>query len=105
MIVAAISLILSIRERIRKISKQEKYKRNLRKIYKSYNELIIKISNEPDIKNLKIMKLKAFSDIVDLAEQIRKNIVHYEVEKDKKSILYVIDNDFVYMYEVTDEPL
>ena len=40
-------------------------------------------------------------DLIDVAEQNKANIIRYEVIKSKVSKLYVITNNYVYIYEIT----
>ena len=46
------------------------------------------------------MNIEKLEDLIDLAEQNEKNIIHYEFKKENKSKLYVIVDEYVYVYEV-----
>lgn len=81
------------------------YERNMKRIMKYYRDLIVTVNNEPKIENLKIMNIELLEDLIDVAEQNKSNIIHYEVINNKKSNLYVIVNDYVYIYVVTDNKL
>ena len=77
----------------------------LRPVLKYYKDLIVTISNKPDFSHLKLMELNCIDDLIDVAEQNNCNIIHYEVIKDEKSELYVIINEYLYMYVITGEKL
>lgn len=81
------------------------YESNMKRIMKYYRDLIVTVNNEPKIENLKIMNIELLEDLIDVAEQNKSNIIHYEVINNKKSNLYVIVNDYVYIYVVTDNKL
>lgn len=83
----------------------EIYKNNIKRILKYYKDLIVTVINEPVINDLKVMKIDSLDDLIDVAEQNKSNIIHYEVTKDMLSRLYVIINDYVYIYTVTDKKL
>lgn len=83
----------------------EKIKNNLEKNYirnllKTYSNIIVTVEIEPDIRNLKMMKISNFNDLIDIAEQNKTNIIHYEVVENKDSKFYIIINDCVYFCEV-----
>ena len=82
---------------------EEIYKSNIKNILKDYRELIITMKNKPDLENLNIMYLDLFNDIIDVAEQNQKNIIHYVVDKNKQSNLYVIVDKYAYIYSVTSK--
>ena len=100
-VISIITGIISIALIINKKSPEEKYKRKIKYILKNYGELIVTVSNEPDIKNYTIMNINTFEDLIDLAEQNKTNIIHYEVIKDKQNKFYVFVDKFVYIYVVS----
>ena len=79
---------------------EEIYNNSIKHILKYYSDLIIKVTNEPNISNLHIMRVAVLEDLVDVAEQNQSNIIHYEVIKNKKSNFYVIVDGYVYVYEL-----
>ena len=100
-VISVITGIISIVLIINKKSPEEKYKRKIKYILKNYGELIVTVSNEPNIKNYTIMNINTFEDLIDLAEQSKTNIIHYEVIKEKQNKFYVFVDKFVYIYEVS----
>ena len=81
------------------------YTHNINHIFKYYKDLIVTVNNEPDLSNLKTLYVYILDDLIDVAEQTRTNIIHYEVVPNEKSYLYVIVNDYVYIYVVTNHDL
>ncbi len=103
-IVFSISLIIIMIKQNKK-APVEIYKNNIRRILKYYKDLIVTVTNEPVITDLKVMKIDSLDDLIDVAEQNKSNIIHYEVTKNMLSKLYVIINNYVYIYTVTDKKL
>lgn len=82
---------------------QEKYSKNINRILKEYADLIVTVNNKPDITDLRVMNLSEFADLVDVAEQSKNNIIHYQSRRKDKSTLYVIAGNYIYVYIVDDK--
>lgn len=95
------ALIIIVNRANKKYTSKELYTRNIEKIIKEYADLIVTVSTEPDLEDKNIMKLDKIEDIIDLAEQNKVNIIHYEEEKNKVSKLYVFTGHVGYVYIVT----
>ncbi len=97
--------IVIIRKNKHNITLEDMYEKNMNKILKYYRDLIVTVQNEPDISGLKSMYVMTIDDLIDVAEQNKANIIHYEVIKSRVSKLYVITNNYVYIYEITASEL
>lgn len=86
-------------------SAEQLYKKNMNSILKEYSDLIVTVTNKPDLRGLKTMQLAILADLVDVAEQKQSNIVLYEKVKNEQCDLYVISDSYVYTYTVTYEEL
>ncbi len=95
-IIAVVIIIISKRKK----TPEEKYKRKIKYIMKNYSELIVTVSNEPDVENYTVMKINMLEDLIDLAEQNRTNVIHYEKIKNEQNKFYVYVDKFVYIYQV-----
>ena len=84
---------------------KNQYERNIKRILKYYSDLIVTVTNEPDLSNFKVMDISILDDLIDLAEQNQTNIIQYEVIEDEESKLYVFVDNFVYKYLVTANTL
>lgn len=80
---------------------KKRYKNNVKHIIKYYRDLIVIAENKPDLKDLKIIKISSLDSLVNVAEQTNNTIIYYEIIKDKVSNLYVIVDEYVYVYTVT----
>ncbi len=97
-------IIVQIRQNSDKTA-EEMYEENIRNIIKYYRDLIVTVTNEPNINNMQIMHIDKLEDLIDLAEQNSKNIILYEIQENKKSNLYVIIDNYAYIYVVTENNL
>ena len=62
---------------------------------KEYQDLIIFVKNKPSIKNLKVLNLESFNDLIDIAEQNNTHIIYYE----KNMEFYIILGDYIYVFK------
>lgn len=86
-----------------KSTPEEMYNHNIKRILKYYKDLIVTVSNEPNLTNLEVMNINVLGDLIDVAEQNQCNIIHYEIVKKERSNLYVIVGNYVYIYIVTSD--
>lgn len=101
-IAALISLILVfVNHRSREKSSKSIYFKNLSRILKDYAELIITVNNKPNVTNLHLMSLNSFEDLIDIAEQRKITIIHYEMIKNEKSVFYAIVDDYAFIFTLT----
>ena len=98
-IIIIIFAILGI-YRIKRNTPKDKYKRKLKKILKYCKDLIVVVKEKPILKNSEIIKIDDLNGLINLAEQTKNNIIYYETIKDIKSEFFVINNNYVYIYEV-----
>ena len=100
-------IVITVIYIIRKMKKtpEEMYEYNIKHILKYYSDLIVTVTNEPNLENLKLMKLEVLDDLIDVAEQNEKHIIHYKIPEVEKSNLYVIVNEYVYIYVVDGNKL
>lgn len=61
-----------------------------------YKELIVKVKDEPDISNLKVIYIEKVEDLINLVNQNNSNIIYYKDDKVEK--FYVLLNEYVFMY-------
>ena len=74
--------------------KKDENKHNIKRILNYYKDIIVKVNNIPDLKDMKIMELCNIEDLIDVAEQTQNNIIN------KGKNFYVIVNNFVYTFTI-----
>ncbi len=72
--------------------------KNIKEILKEYNNIVVRVKNKPDTENLKILQIVAIEDLINVAEQNNSHIIHYENKVTKEENLYVIVNNYMYLY-------
>ena len=101
-VIGALFVIGAIVIIIMRICKNKKVY-NLNHILNYYSDLIVTVTNEPNISNLKIMYVTKLDDLIDVAEQNQRNIIHYEMVKNEEDDFYVLVDDYVYIYIMINE--
>ncbi len=101
-VIGALFVIGAIMIMIMRICKNKKVY-NLNHILNYYSDLIVTVTNEPNISNLKIMYVTKLDDLIDVAEQNQRNIIHYEMVKNEEDDFYVLVDDYVYIYIMINE--
>ena len=101
-IIITIKIVIKIRK---ERTPKDLYENNINRILKYYRELIVTVKNEPNLIDLEIMKVSIIEDLIDVAEQNKRNIIHYKIPEEEKSNLYVVVDKIVYIYVVTSHEL
>ena len=100
-VTSVILLIVVIIKNILNKEKEEKYKNKIKNLFNNYSDIIVVSKNKPNIENLNIINVEKISDLINVAQQNNKNIIFYEKIRNIESELYVIDNNFVYLYDIS----
>ena len=87
------------------IRKQDPNKRKIKSIKRNYERIIVEASNLPSLKDLKIMKIETFDDMLDIRESLNQPIICYD-DKNKKICVFIIltsTNSYFYTIEYQGE--
>ena len=98
---AILIIIIRLRRNYNAKTDEDLYRHNINRILKYYRDLIVTVTNRPNLENLEIMYIDILDDLIDVAEQNQKSIIHYKEPKDIRSNLYVFVNGYAYIYVVT----
>lgn len=106
-IILIISVVLSVLSLyyLIKVTKKNEYDLKLKKIFKNFGEIIVEVSNELDYKEMHIVNVKKFEDMIDLEEELRIPILHYEKEEDFESWFMIINDKQLYRYILKAEKI
>lgn len=102
-LVAILLILFNLRKK--ELTQVEKYKKNINQISKDYSDLIVVVSNEPDITFLKRMYIDKIEDMIDVADQNKVHIILYEAIRNRKTNLYAIVDKYVYIYTITSKDI
>ena len=81
------------------------YERELNKILKNYDDIIVNTSTIVDVSRYKIIEINEFKEILNLSRELLLPIMNYEMKKDEETWFYVIKDDILYRYIVSKEKL
>lgn len=77
---------------------KNKYFVELRKILKVYDSIIVNVAKMPSLENLNVIKVKAFSELIDAHGEVRMPINFFENEDQTKSYFTLISESNAWMY-------
>lgn len=83
---------------IKIIPPKSKYEKSINKILKEYDRFIIEIHSKPNFSKKEIIKLNEFTELVDVRDNLKVPIMHYNISL-YKDYFYIINNNEVYLYE------
>ena len=81
-----------------KITNVSQYMVQLRKILKSYGDIIAEVTTKPDLRGLNIIEVKEFDDLINIEEELRVPILYYELERDNEAWFIITTGNQVYRF-------
>ena len=81
------------------------YERELNKILKNYDDIIVNTSTIVDVSRYRIIEINEFKEILNLSRELLLPIMNYEMKKGEETWFYVIKDDILYRYIVSKEKL
>ena len=86
-------------------TKKNLYLDEIKRLMKNYAEIIVEVKDMPNIKDLEIIDIKTFDDMIDLEEELKIPIFYYEVIYDNVSWFMIITETKMYRYIVNRNEL
>lgn len=86
---------------IRKSRLESKFNKKLKKILKTYDNIIVNTDKEPDIKKLNVVNVLTFEELIDAHGEVRKPI-NYILSKNKASFILISDG-MAWRYDLIGE--
>ncbi len=95
-----IDLILIICIIIFRIQNKNKhlYLATLKKIVDTHDSIIANVDNLPDVRDLKVINVSSFSELLDVYNEVRMPINFYENRRHDKAIFMLINNNMCWKY-------
>lgn len=78
--------------------KMTAYKKEITKILRNYDDVIITTSTSIKLSNYNVIEIKEFKELLNLSRESSVPIFYYEYEKEKISIFYILNDDNAYVY-------
>lgn len=82
--------------------KTNKYQKQLKKILKVYDQIIVTSKNMPDISVNKKIEVENFEELLDAQEELRIPIIFYENIENHESVFVIISDDTAWIYRLID---
>jgi len=98
MILASLPLFIISISRLLVIINVNNYIIQKRRCFRNNEDIIAEVESFPSLKNLEIIDLKTFDDLIDIEEELRRPILFNEVVKDLESWFIIIDDKMVFRY-------
>ena len=84
-------------------NKPSKYDKNVSKLLKEYDRLIVNTKTAPDLKNKKIIEIDSFSELLDVRDNLKLPIKYFIIEEHQKCNFYISHNEELYLYVISSE--
>lgn len=98
-------IICFLLKKLFSFTNKSEYQRKLSKILRNYDDIIVNTSSIVDVKKYKVIKIDEFKEILNLSRELLLPIMNYEKVKDKETWFYVIKDDILYMYVVSEKKM
>ncbi len=98
-------VICILLKRLFLFTNKSEYVRQLEKILKNYDDIIVNTSTIIDINNYKLIEIEEFKEILNLSRELLLPIMNYEVKKGEETWFYVIKDNVLYRYIVSKNSL
>jgi hypothetical protein len=99
-IILLISLIKEINYANSKISK---YNKELQRILETYDSIIVSVNEVKDFADYNIIKVNSFEELLDAHNEIRMPINYIQIQKNRKSLFFLINDNIAWLYELKNE--
>ena len=79
------------------------YERKIKKILSNYDDIIVNTSTILDVSKYKLIEIDEFKEILNLSRELLLPIMNFEMIKNEETWFYVIKDDILYRYIVSNE--
>lgn len=79
------------------------FDREYEKILKNYDDIIVNTSTVLDVSKYKLIEIEEFKEILNLSRELLLPIMNYEVIKGKEVWFYVVKDDILYRYVLSEQ--
>lgn len=105
LIINSFSLLIIFFKEIFDLKKKTLFNLELKKIMKSYGDIIVEVEEKIDIFQYNMTRVKNFNELVDLEEELRNPIIYYEDEPDYKGTFFIVHGEICYYYILSNDNL
>lgn len=98
-LICMISTVIKIKKHYKVKSNYDKF---IKKILKEYDRIIVETKTLPNENKYNILIIKSFSELVDVRDNLLSPIMFYNMQSQKTSIFYILNNNNLYIYMVNE---
>lgn len=80
------------------IPRSSEYDKVLGKILKEYDRFIVETTTAPDDKNLRVVRVHKFVELLDVRDNLSQPIKYYNITKHQKCVFYINYGNEIYIY-------
>lgn len=80
--------------------KNSKYDKYIKKLLNEYDRLIVETPTEPILENKSIIKINKFEELLDVRDNLKRPIMHYNVVKHHKCYFYIEIGKTIYLLTI-----
>lgn len=102
--IVGIVLFVTLFDKIFYLKSKNPYECKLNKILKEYGDVIVEIVNPTNIKDLNVVEVKGFGEMIDLEEELRIPIMFYEINEGYLGEFTLIHGNIIYKYILDNSP-
>ena len=77
------------------------YENLINNYLQKYAQIIVEVEDKPDLKNIKVLRINNFNDLIDLEEEIQIPIFLYQDKINYKAYFYIIHGGYLYLFFIT----
>lgn len=96
-ITSCISLIKVIKLLLKLKQRNSKYDKYIAELLTKYDRLIVETTNLPSFKDKDIIKVRSFSELVDVRDNLKVPIMYYVLSAHNKCYFYIYHNNIIYL--------
>lgn len=87
------------------LKNQTEYNKIKNKILKTYDAIIVNVYEVPSFKNMKVVNVKLFDELLDAQNEVRMPINFIELVRNRESKFMLISDNIVWIYTLIDEKI
>lgn len=96
-------IICVLLKRLFTFTNKTEYERELSKILRNYDDIIVNTSTMVNKKDYKIIKIEEFKEMLNLSRELLLPIMNYEVKKGEETSFYITKDGILYIYSLINK--
>ena len=105
LIISVVLIIWVLIKYIREEKQESLYLTTLNKILASYGDVIVQATNKIDFKDMIIIEVESFDELMDAQNELRSPIAYFEIIANEKSAFVIVDQNQVWRYTLSSKLL